>query len=368
MRYRFGNGAHRAPGWVVVVLLHGAVLWAILQATGPDPAVPEPHVQTLLIQGVEILLPAQPTALSQPHPPPNPVPGQRADKPPEPVPPPSPATPVPPPFAAPLTQPAPVAPVTAVPPSPAPAREPAVASPHPAPAVVAAVVAVDQTPAPPVPAPVVESASRPSAQVPVRAAMASQFPAAANPSRVSAPSAEMPRSPVLASESRAASAQTTPYAGQMAAAPAPASRGDGPGVSAAHASPQRPAPAQPAERSTAPLASESVTASGRGLVSQTPASAPAAAPVAAPPGVSIALACPVQVAPEMPSGVYREQGDEWQVTAQIAIRNGVVQSVKIVSGPRVFHDKVREAIRKYQCKADGGEVLATQVFRFKLGQ
>ncbi len=97
-------------------------------------------------------------------------------------------------------------------------------------------------------------------------------------------------------------------------------------------------------------------------------SAPAAAPVAAPPSVSIALACPVQVAPEMPSGVYREQGDEWQVTAQIAIRNGVVQSVKIVSGPRVFHDKVREAIRKYQCKADGGEVLATQVFRFKLGQ
>ena len=128
---------------------------------------------------------------------------------------------------------------------------------------------------------------------------------------------------------------------------------------AANASPQRPALALQAERSTAPLASESGPA---------PVSAPAAAPVAAPPSVSIALACPVQVAPEMPSGVYREQGDEWQVTAQIAIRNGVVQSVKIVSGPRVFHDKVREAIRKYQCKADGGEVLATQVFRFKLGQ
>ena len=87
------------------------------------------------------------------------------------------------------------------------------------------------------------------------------------------------------------------------------------------------------------------------------------------PGTSaITLACPVQGAPEMPAGVYREQGDEWQVTAQIAIRNGVVQSVKILSGPRVFHEKVREAIRKYQCKADGTEVLATQVFRFKLGQ
>ena len=70
----------------------------------------------------------------------------------------------------------------------------------------------------------------------------------------------------------------------------------------------------------------------------------------------------------MPAGVHREQGDEWQVTAQIAIRNGVVQSVRILSGPRVFHDSVREAIRQYRCRADGGEVLATQVFRFRLGQ
>lgn len=70
----------------------------------------------------------------------------------------------------------------------------------------------------------------------------------------------------------------------------------------------------------------------------------------------------------MPAAAYHEPGDAWQVTAQIAIHKGVVQSVKILSGPRVFHDKVREAIRKYQCRADGGEVLATQVFRFKLGQ
>jgi len=83
---------------------------------------------------------------------------------------------------------------------------------------------------------------------------------------------------------------------------------------------------------------------------------------------AIAVACPVQVAPEMPTGLHREPGDEWLVTAQITINNGVIEAVKIVAGPRIFHDKVREAIRKYRCQADGLRVEASQVFRFKLGQ
>ena len=83
---------------------------------------------------------------------------------------------------------------------------------------------------------------------------------------------------------------------------------------------------------------------------------------------AIDAVCPpeLQVKPEMPLKAKDEPGDEWLVSASITIRHNVVTDVKILSGPKVFHDSVRKAIRQYRCKADAGEVVVTQVLRFKL--
>jgi len=100
-----------------------------------------------------------------------------------------------------------------------------------------------------------------------------------------------------------------------------------------------------------------------------PPAAPVAvspAPVAAgPKRASIGVACPTQVAPEMPRRAI-QSGTEGVVKAQILIKNGVVQEVTILSGPSVFHAAVKSAIQQYKCVADGPEVLATQEFSFKL--
>jgi len=77
------------------------------------------------------------------------------------------------------------------------------------------------------------------------------------------------------------------------------------------------------------------------------------------------VACPTQVAPEMPRRAIQD-GTEGVVKAQILIKNGVVQEVTILSGPRVFHAAVKSAIAQYKCVSDGPEVLATQEFSFKM--
>ena len=94
--------------------------------------------------------------------------------------------------------------------------------------------------------------------------------------------------------------------------------------------------------------------------------AAAAAPVAAgPKQAAIGLVCPTQVAPERPRRAV-QVGTEGVVKAQILVKNGVVQEVTILSGPKVFHAAVKAAILRYKCVADGPEVIATQDFNFKL--
>lgn len=94
--------------------------------------------------------------------------------------------------------------------------------------------------------------------------------------------------------------------------------------------------------------------------------APVAAPAAlAPKSSAIGVACPTQVKPEIPRKALQD-GTEGVVKAQILIKNGVVQEVTILSGPRVFHAAVKNAIGQYKCVADGPEVLTTQEFIFKL--
>ena len=93
---------------------------------------------------------------------------------------------------------------------------------------------------------------------------------------------------------------------------------------------------------------------------------PPAPPVpAGPRRAAIGVACPTQVPPEMPRKAIQD-GIEGVVKAQILVKNGVVQDVTILSGPKVFHSAVRAAMLQYKCVSDSSEVLATQEFNFKL--
>lgn len=105
---------------------------------------------------------------------------------------------------------------------------------------------------------------------------------------------------------------------------------------------------------------------------------PAPAPIAPPPPPApppvvhtppnrsdIKVACPTQVAPEMPRKAIQD-GAEGIVKAQAVIKDGVITEVTILSGPRVFHGAVRAAMMQYKCVSGSGEITATQEFNFKL--
>lgn len=93
---------------------------------------------------------------------------------------------------------------------------------------------------------------------------------------------------------------------------------------------------------------------------------PPTPPVAiGPKRTTIGLACPTQVPPEMPRKALQD-GTEGVVKAQIHVKGGSIQSVEILSGPRVFHAAVKAAMLQYKCVTDGSDVIATQEFNFKL--
>ena len=80
----------------------------------------------------------------------------------------------------------------------------------------------------------------------------------------------------------------------------------------------------------------------------------------------ISVACPQQVAPEMPAKALQE-GLSGVVRAVVRIKGGRVLDVQIQSGPRIFHGAVRAAMLRYQCVSSGDdEVVATQEFAFKV--
>ncbi|MFZ4623788.1 MAG: energy transducer TonB [Rhodoferax sp.] len=87
--------------------------------------------------------------------------------------------------------------------------------------------------------------------------------------------------------------------------------------------------------------------------------------VAGPKRTSIGLACPTQVPPEMPRKALQD-GTEGVVKAQIHIKGNTIVDVTILSGPRVFHAAVKAAMMQYTCVTDGGEVIATQEFNFRV--
>jgi protein TonB len=95
-----------------------------------------------------------------------------------------------------------------------------------------------------------------------------------------------------------------------------------------------------------------------------PVAAPPA-PVAAPKSSSIGVVCPSQVTPSMPRKALQD-GTEGVVKAQARVKDGAVKEVTILSGPRVFHAAVREAMLQYKCSQDSVEVVAVQEFNFKI--
>ena len=63
---------------------------------------------------------------------------------------------------------------------------------------------------------------------------------------------------------------------------------------------------------------------------------------------------------------HQVHGPEGVVKAQALIRDGSVREVTILSGPRIFHAAVRNAMLQYKCVSEPGDVLAPQEFVFKV--
>ena len=93
--------------------------------------------------------------------------------------------------------------------------------------------------------------------------------------------------------------------------------------------------------------------------------APVAPPKPAPNRADLRVACPTQVAPEMPRKAIQD-GSEGVVRAQALVKDGAVKEVTILSGPRVFHAAMKAAMMQYKCTQDATEILATQEFVFKI--
>lgn len=94
--------------------------------------------------------------------------------------------------------------------------------------------------------------------------------------------------------------------------------------------------------------------------------APSTPRVIAPQKQDIRVVCPQQTVPEMPSRAIQE-GTQGVVKAQLLIVDGKPKQVDILSGPRVFHAAVRNAMMNYGCTGRG-EVRATQEFNFKIDE
>jgi protein TonB len=92
---------------------------------------------------------------------------------------------------------------------------------------------------------------------------------------------------------------------------------------------------------------------------------PPAAPKALTGRQDIGVVCPTQVPPVMPPRAIKD-GIEGVVKAQVTIINGEVKEVSILSGNRVFHNNVKEAMMQYKCKSIATEVTALQEFSFKI--
>lgn len=123
--------------------------------------------------------------------------------------------------------------------------------------------------------------------------------------------------------------------------------------------PEVPVAAQPsvaAITASAQPAPEKINAPAVNSVTATPAPA-------LPEKVSAALICPNQVPPEIPRKALLEN-IQGLVQAQAVVLDGHIQDVRILSGPRVFHEAVKSAMQQYKCSVHPNPVVAMQSFNF----
>jgi len=84
---------------------------------------------------------------------------------------------------------------------------------------------------------------------------------------------------------------------------------------------------------------------------------------AMPEKVSAALICPNQVPPEIPRKALLDN-IQGLVQAQAVVLDGHIKDVRILSGPRVFHEAVKSAMQQYKCSVHSSPVVAMQSFNF----
>lgn len=80
-------------------------------------------------------------------------------------------------------------------------------------------------------------------------------------------------------------------------------------------------------------------------------------------GTVAGTACETQVVPVMPRGALREFRHDL-VKVRARVRDGIVQEVQIVKGPRVYANAIREAMERYRCRIQGSEYWVSQEFEF----
>jgi protein TonB len=85
---------------------------------------------------------------------------------------------------------------------------------------------------------------------------------------------------------------------------------------------------------------------------------------AVPEKVSAALICPNQVPPEIPRKALLDN-IQGLVQAQAVVLDGHIKDVRILSGPRVFHEAVKAAMQQYKCSVHPSPVVAMQSFNFR---
>jgi hypothetical protein len=73
-----------------------------------------------------------------------------------------------------------------------------------------------------------------------------------------------------------------------------------------------------------------------------------------------------QIAPIMPRSAI-DKGIQGIVKAQIYFVEGKAMEVNILSGPSVYRNPVREAVLQYKCPKSFDQVVATQEFKFRIG-
>lgn len=80
--------------------------------------------------------------------------------------------------------------------------------------------------------------------------------------------------------------------------------------------------------------------------------------------VEAALICPGQIRPEIPRQALLNN-IQGLVQAQATVQDGQVKDVRILSGPYVFHEAVKTAMRQYRCTTQNNPVVAMQSFNFR---